>query len=92
MGKGLFMGLFLFFRLHPHPGTEIADARLERYCQNRAISGTPGGRSNTSAIYATISPETGTTEHMRFLAFLGDATAAASVATRLGELGGETVP
>ena len=70
----------------------LTNPRLERYCQNRAISGTPGGKSKTYSIWAAISPETGTTEHQRFLNLLGDPTAAANVATRVGELGGETVP
>lgn len=70
----------------------LTNPRLERYCQNRSVSGTPGGKSKTYSIWAAISPETSTTEFERFLNFLGDATAAASVTTRLTELGGQTVP
>lgn len=70
----------------------LANLRLERYCQNRAVSGTPGGKSKTFSIWQAISPETSTTEFERFRNLLGDSAAAASVTARLAELGGETVP
>lgn len=70
----------------------LANPRLERYCQNRAVSGSPGGKSKRFSIWAAISPETSTTEWERFLNLLGDPTAAASVSARLAELGGETSP
>ena len=70
----------------------LTNPRLERYCQNRAVAGSPGGKSKTYSIWAAISPETGSTERERFLNLLGDPTVSTNVTTRLGELGGETVP
>ncbi len=68
----------------------LTNARLERYCQNRAVSGSPGGKSKTFAIYAAIAPETGTTEYNLMLSLIGNQ--ATILNARLAELGGETAP
>lgn len=68
----------------------IDNAQLERYCQFRSISGSPGGKSRDYAIEKAIWPETGVTAKMKFLALLG--SVGTTVSTRLTELGGEVSP
>lgn len=68
----------------------IDNAELERYCQFRSASGTPGGCSRDRSIEKAIWPKTGTTEKMRFLALLG--SVGTVVSDRLTELGGEVSP
>jgi len=68
----------------------IDNAELERYCQHRSVSGTPGGKSRDYSIERAIYPKTGTTEKMRFLALLGNVGSV--VSARLTELGGEVSP